>query len=268
MIRAPAWLAARCPLGLARALCGAAAWLWWTLMPVRRDRAVANLRACFPDLPPGPALRRCVAEIALGYVELLRYDRRPYEVLEVEDYAPIAQRCAAGQGSLLLAGHGGSWDLCGLVCAHATGVPTTVIAKEPSHPGVAALIREVRERGGLELLPPSGSMGKVYEALDRGRVVIFFLDQRHNAGVPVPFFGRPAWTAPSLAAAARRSGAPVFGVWQERLGTGRHRVWLHGPFDLSGDIEADTITFQRFYEDRICERPYAWLWLHDRWRRP
>ncbi|MCB9759346.1 MAG: lysophospholipid acyltransferase family protein [Alphaproteobacteria bacterium] len=268
MIKAAAWLLARAPLGMMAAVCRLLAWVWWTLVPVRRDLAVQNLQRVFPALPPGPTLRRCVAELALGYVELLRFDRTraPMPALEGADW--IRARAAAGQGTLMLAGHGGSWDLCGLATAVQTGVPTSVIAKPPSHPGVAALVRQIRERGGLELLAPSGSMTRVYEALSEGRVVIFFLDQRHNAGLPVPFFGRPAWTAPSLAAAARRSGCPVVGVWQWREGVGRHRVRAWPPFALTGDIDQDTRTFQAFYEDRVRERPHAWLWLHDRWRSP
>lgn len=267
-MRALAWVLARLPLRLAAALCALLAGVWWGLLPVRRRLAVDNLRRAFPEERPGPALRRLVGELTLGYVELLHHHRRELDAVVLEGFEPLLARARAGQGSLVLAGHGGSWDLCGLLTAQQTGIPTSVIAKEPAHPGVAALVREVREAGGLELLPVRGAMPRVLAALAEGRVVIFFLDQRHNAGVPLPFLGRPAWTSTALARVAAQAGVPVFGVWQWREGVARHRVRAWPPFALSGEVEADTRRFLAFYEDRISERPYAWLWLHDRWRRP
>ena len=268
ILRAAVWLVARTPLGLAWILAWCLAWVWWTVLPVRRAVAVSNLRACFPELAPGPALRRMMAELILGYVELLRHVRAPLPGLTFEGFEPLLARSRAGLGSLVLASHGGAWDLCGLATAQATGIPTTVIAKPPTSPAVAALIREIREGGGLALLPPRGSMGQVMEALTEGRVVIFFLDQRHNQGVLTPFFGRDALTAPSLAIAAARAGVPVFPVWQRRVGIGAHHVRLYPPFELSGDIHRDTAAFLCFVEEAIREEAHAWLWLHDRWRRP
>lgn len=268
IVRGLAWLLGRLPLRLAAGMAWALAWLWWWVLPVRRAVAVKNLGACFPGLPPGPTLRRMMAELILGYVELLHHVRAPLPGLTFEGFEPLAARARAGQGSLVLASHGGAWDLCGLATAQATGIPTTVIAKPPASPAVAALIRQVREGGGLELLPPRGSMGRVMEALSEGRVVIFFLDQRHNQGVLTPFFGRDALTAPSLAIAAARAGVPVFPVWQRRVGLGAHHVRLYPPFTLSGDFHRDTATFLCFVEERIREEAHAWLWLHDRWRRP
>lgn len=267
-MRALAWLLARVPLPLAWGLCGLAAWIWWAVLPVRRDLARRNLSACFPELAPGPTLRRTVRELGMGYVELLHHHRRPLPAVSLEGFELLHARAAAGQGTLVLTGHGGSWDLCGLCTAEQTGIPSAVIAKEPAHPEVRALARQIREAGGLELLPDRGSMPRVLEALREGKVVIFFLDQRHNRGVPLPFLGREAWTATSLARAAAQAQVPVVGVWQWREGLGRHRVRAWPPLELSGDVLADTACMLRFTEDRIRERPWAWLWLHDRWRSP
>ncbi|MCK6518533.1 hypothetical protein L6R46_26175, partial [Myxococcota bacterium] len=165
ILRALVWLVARTPLGLAWILAWGLAWVWWWVLPVRRAVAVRNLQACFPETPPGPALRRMMAELVMGYVELLHHVRKPLPNLSFEGFEALHARSRAGLGSLVLASHGGAWDLCGLATAQATGIPTTVIAKPPASPAVAALIRELREGGGLELLPPRGSMGRVMEAL-------------------------------------------------------------------------------------------------------
>lgn len=268
MIRLLAAIFTLLPLSASALLCRALAGVWWWILPIRKRVAVENLRAAFPELPPGPTLRRGFAEALLGYAELLRHQRRPLPPVEFEGIEPILERFRAGQGGLILAGHGGAWDLCVVLMVQQLRVPTSVLVRTPSSGAVDRLVRQLRGVADLELLPPVDATRRVLAALREGRMVLFLLDQRHNSGIPVPFFGRPAWTSRGLALIAARSKVPVFGVWQTRSGLGRHHVRFYPPFALSGDPEADTAAFSRFYEDRIRERPYAWLWLHDRWRKP
>lgn len=268
MIRLLAALFARLPLAASARVCALLAAVWWWVVPIRRRVAVENLRLAFPELEPGPALRRGFAEALLGYAELLRHLRAPLAGIQHTGGEAILERVAAGKGTLLLAGHGGAWDLCLVALAQRLNAPVSVLVRTPSSRAVAALVRRLRAQADIELLPPRDSTRRVFAALSEGRVVIFVLDQRHNAGIPVPFFGRPAWTSQGLALVAKRSGVPVFGVWQSRDGLGRHTVRAYPPLPLTGDVHADTATFMRFYEDRIRERPHAWLWLHDRWRKP
>lgn len=234
-------------------------WIWWVLLPVRKRLAVANYVACFPERDPGE-LRRTVGELVLGYLELAlgrRAEGRGLDLLR--------------GGGLVLAGHGGAWDLC-LISA-ARELPVTIFVRQPSNPLAAWLIARARRRADIELLPPRGSMEAAYRALERGRVVVFVQDQRHNAGIPVPFFGRAAWTSPAFGAMAWRTRAPIFGVWQGREPGGRHWVaaerldWAI-PADREAAVRALTEQSQRFYEQKIRSRPWSWLWLHDRWKVP
>lgn len=264
MIALVAWIAARTPLGLADVLSRLLAWVWWLVVPVRKRVAVDNLHACFPELEPGPTLRRTVSEMLLGYVELLQLDR---VTLEWEGGELIQERKARGEGSLVLCGHGGSWDLVAAAIPRAQDLVVSMFVRRPSDPAVNDLIERLRVEHGLTLLPPDDSMPALYAALERGETVALALDQRRNSGIPVPFFGRPAWTSPGMAVAAGKTGTPVFGLWQWRLGVGHHRVRLV-EIPTSGDVEEDTARMNQFYEDRIRERPHGWLWLHDRWRTP
>ncbi|HJN75809.1 MAG TPA: lysophospholipid acyltransferase family protein [Myxococcota bacterium] len=267
MTRAAAWVLGRIPLPLARLCAWALSWIWWLLVPIRRNVAAANLSRAFPELPPGPTLRRTVAEILLGYTELLRHFRDPVHI-EWEGVDPIRERHARGEGTLVIGSHSGSWDLAMAAFPKSQEVPLSVFVKPPAQGEVARVIADIRDKAGLYLLPPGSSMRHAYEALDAGHMVIFVMDQRRNQGIPVPFFGQPAWTSPAAAAAHARTGVPVFGCWQWREGTGRHRVRFYGPLELSGDVEDDTARLTRWYEERLRERPHGWLWLHDRWRVP
>ena len=231
-------------------------WIWWLLCPVRKRVAIDNYRAAFPDRPPGE-LRRSVGEMVWGYIELAAGRRAQVHGAE-----------QAKQGGLCLAGHGGAWDLA-LISA-AQHIPITIFVKTPTNPLVAWWIRLMRERVGIELLAPNASAMAAYRALKRGRLVVFVQDQRHNQGVPVDFFGRPAWTSRGFGVLAARTDAPVFGAWQWRdEETGLHHIQIE-PLSLEhrhpDQANLITIETQTFYENKIRTRPYSWLWLHDRWR--
>jgi KDO2-lipid IV(A) lauroyltransferase len=218
--------------------------------------AVANFQAAFPEGSPSQ-LRRTVGDLLWGYVELAIGRRASIEGAEMVQ-----------TGGICLAGHGGAWDLA-LISA-ASKIPITIFVKPPSNPIAAWWITRARTRAGLELLPPTGSALAAYRALKRGRLVVFVQDQRHNQGIPVEFFGRPAWTSRGFGVLASRTGAPLFGAWQWRDADGHHMqieaLKTDVPEDQESAIEYLTQKSQRFYEEKIRHRPHSWLWLHNRWR--
>lgn len=231
-------------------------WLWWLVVPVRKRLAVEQYRRCFPDRDPGE-LRRTVGEIAAGYVDLALGSRARVEGAEL-----------LARGGLVVCGHGASWDMT--LVSTGERAPVTIFVKPPSNRWLAAWIERRRRAGGVELLPPGGSMKDAYAALERGRAVYFVQDQRLNRGIAVPFFGRPALTSPAFAAMAWRTRAPMFGLWQWVEG-GQHRCKVVAldwpvPEDRDQAIAELTARTQRFYEESIRTAPHAWLWLHDRWK--
>ena len=231
-------------------------WIWWLVLPIRKRLAIDNYQRAFPDRPLGD-LRRCVGEMVWGYVELAMGRRATVHGAEL-----------VTEGGLCLAGHGGAWDLA--LISVANQIPVTIFVKTPANPLAAWWIQRMRERAGLELLSPTHSAVAAYRALKRGRLVVFVQDQRHNSGIPVPFFGRPAWTSRGFGVLAARTHVPIFGAWQWRdQQNGEHHLRIERLELEKPTEEADrqlTIASQQFYERKIKERPYSWLWLHDRWR--
>lgn len=260
------WFLAWAPLWMAGAFARLVSWIWWCLVPYRKTLAVTNFSLAFPGLPPGPALRESMASMILSIAELQHELRKPKIRLEFTGFEPLVERSKNGEGSLVLTGHGGAWELLGLAASRNLGLPITVIVRHISSPAVQSMIGRLRATSGLEVLPPANSFFMASKALAEGRVVVFLLDQRHNTGLAVPFFGRPALTSKALALLAKRSGAPVFGGWARREGRGHHHFELWGPLDTQGRAQEDTEKFMEFTQNRIVERPAHWLWLHDRWK--
>jgi len=272
-------LTAYTPLALSSLLCWCLAWLWWLVVPVRRKVAEDNIAQALPHIPPGARarlLRRSVHDIALGYPELLHFLRDPVgrcSMLHVEGMEHVHPHVNRGQGVIVVGGHGGCWDLMLPMMARDHGIHLACIVKPPSDPWAAHMMERARLSSGAVLISPRDGMARVYEHLESGGVVLFPNDQRHRGGIELPFFGRPALTAVSPAAAARRTGAPVVFAWQHREGTADH-VLVVSPIDdlqhsddRDDDLRANTIRFNALTEAEIRQRPHGWLWLHRRWSR-
>ncbi len=76
------------------------------------------------------------------------------------------------------------------------------------------------------------------------KVLGLLLDQKMNDGIPVPFFGRDAMTAPALAQFALKYGCPVVPAHVIRLGGARFRLVIEPPMTIAhtGDRHADILT--------------------------
>ena len=96
-------------------------------------------------------------------------------------------------------------------------------------------------------------------------------DQKMNDGIPVPFFGRPAMTAPALAVLALRFDCDVLPARVERLDGARFRLTIFPPLEVTrgGDFHADAAALMTrvnaTLEEWIRDRPEQWLWVHRRW---
>jgi len=233
-------------------------WLWWWLLPIRKGIAITNYARAFPERDPRE-LRRTVREIVVGYLELLLGRR-----------AVVHDASIVDGGGLALAGHLGAWDLA--LVSGAEAYPITIFVKPPANRIAAWIVERLRRRSGAELLPPHHAMEAAYGALERKRVVVFVQDQRHNRGIDVPFFGTPALTSPAFAAMAWRTKAPLFGIRQWKEADVHHvrveRLDWPIPEERDEAVRLLTERSQQFYESAIRERPWSWLWLHDRWKHP
>jgi len=126
-----------------------------------------------------------------------------------------------------------------------------------------------RFRGdGAELIPKGlVAARRAIAALRRDTHLTLLADQKMNDGIPVPFFGRPATTAPALAVLALRFDCDVLPARVERLDGARFRLTVLPPLPLprSGEPYADAAALMAggnaTLEEWIRDRPGQWLWL-------
>ncbi len=175
-----------------------------------------------------------------------------------------------GRPGIFFSAHLANWEVAALSIAH-RGLPLHLIYRAPNNPLVKFLSR--RPHPGAGELIPKGAEGarRALALMRKGGHLGMMVDQKLNDGIPVPFFGHDAMTAPAPARFALKFDCPVVLVRVERLHGSRLRVTHYPPIDLprTGDRRADVAAamakVNAVIEGWVRERPEQWLWLHNRW---
>lgn len=265
------------PLSAASAVGGAVArWLGPHLSVSRR--AVRNLSKAFPDKSDAEIsaivygmwdnLGRTAAEYPhLGRIDIYDPDG-PVEVVGREHVDLLRDDEAPG---IFFSGHIANWEIISLGATQ-RGVPLDRIYRAPNNRLVEWLFQYGRSAVDGALVP-KGSQGArlLLKSMRDGKHLGMLVDQKMNDGIPVPFFGRDAMTAPALGELAIRYRCPVVPARVERLGGARFRLTVLPPMELpdSGDRRADVTALMAQVNSQIeawiRETPEQWLWLHNRW---
>lgn len=244
--------------------------------------AMRNLRAAFPEKSEAELktiTRRMWDNLGRTFAEYPHLSRfRCYEpggrVEVVGEDAVVAQH-AEKPGALLVSGHFGNWELMPMAC-HQKGLPGGVIYRAANNPIVDNWIVTQRKKYVMPVQVPKKdreASRAILRILKQRGYLPMLIDQRlGDGGIPVPFFGRDAMTTPAAAVLAIKYDYPVFMAHCERLGGAHFRIVVSDrlQFERSGDEMIDIynalIKMNEYLEARIRERPWEWLWAHNRWK--
>ncbi|MGE3712958.1 MAG: lauroyl acyltransferase [Alphaproteobacteria bacterium] len=179
-----------------------------------------------------------------------------------------------GAPVFFFSGHVGNWELLAYV-AYAHGVPITSVYRKSNNPYVDDMIADIRSTWARNMFPkgPAGAV-KMARAIKNGEAIAMLVDQKMNDGIPVPFFGIHAMTAPALAQLALRYDLPIIPARVVRTSGAHFRSFTYPPLDIerTGNIERDAekimCTVNAILESWIREHPEQWFWVHQRWPRP
>ncbi|AWU93115.1 lauroyl acyltransferase [Azospirillum ramasamyi] len=261
------------PLDRASALGG---WIGRTAGPLlpKNARARRNLTRAFPEKSRAEIdailrdmwdnLGRTIAE----FPHLEQIGRERVEVVGVEHVDALRDD---GKAGLMVSGHLANWEVQSVV-ARMRGLELGLVYRAPNNPIVGELLVKLRGAAtGMQI--PKGPDGAriLLRHLTRGGHAGMLIDQKMNDGIPVPFFGRDAMTAPAAAVLGMKMKLPLCPARTERLEGAHFRITVLPPeeYPTSGDRNADARILMerlnRLLEDWIRDKPAQWLWIHRRW---
>ena len=265
------------PVAWASGLAGALARAIGPRVGVSR-RARQNLRRALPDLDEARAdavirgMWDNLGRVAAEYAHLGKY--RVYEAagrIEMVGAENIRRYGAPGERAIFFSGHFGNWEVATLAVTQA-GLGVAEIYRAANNPIVDGIINYARSVVGSELVPKGMvAARRALVALKQDRHIAMLVDQKMNDGIPVPFFGRDAMTAPALAKFALHFNCAVVPVRVDRLPHARFRITAEPPvaYERTGDAARDELALMtqvnQVLERWIREQPDHWFWLHRRW---
>ena len=214
-------------------------------------------------------LGRVVGEFPhIGKLDL--YNDPRFEVVGAEHIDAMRDD---GKPGIFVTPHIGNWELSGYAVMQRGFLKNmAVVYRSPNDPAAEWLLKISRKNLAAELIA-KGPIGarRLIEVLRAGGHVGILPDQKMNDGIAVPFFGRPAMTAPAVAQLALKFGCTIVPGRVVRRDGARFRLIADPPIALpnSGDRHADVIalttTINQVMEGYIREHPGQWLWVHKRW---
>jgi len=264
------------PLDCASAVGGALARRIGPFLGVSKH-ARRNIRRAFPELSETEiadligSMWSNLGRVAAEYPHLRKI--RVFEPggrVETHGFEHVDRAVAAGRRMIVFSGHIANWEI-GMLAGAQHGISVAQIYRALNNPLMDRMI--ARFRGDRGEFIPKGAIAarRAIAGLRRGTHLGLLADQKMNDGIPVPFFGRPAMTAPALAVLALRFDCDVLPLRVERLDGARFRVTVFPPLPLhrSGEPHAEAVALMAqinaILETWIRDRPEQWLWLHQRW---
>lgn len=243
-----------------------------------RSRMVThvNLRTCFPDMSPADRerlARRSLIETGMTVTEMgsLWYWPRQ-QVLDLvagsSGREAVDTALADGSGVILASPHLGNWEMTGLYCSSLYTM--TSLYRPPKIRELDGFMQHARERVGARLVPANAAgVRALFRTLEQGEVVGILPDQEpgRGGGMFADFFGVPAWTMTLIGRLVKRTGAPVFFTWAERLpgGGGFHIHYVPAPANLAElSIGEITTAINACAEDCIRRIPEQYQWSYKR----
>lgn len=294
LVKALSWVFCRLPPSVCVAVGTGFGQLAYVLQPKRARIGYLNLKAAYGErLSPAEAkriVRRVFGHMGAGVVEMLRLPAIDAAYLDryiaIEGLPHLHGAVASGRPVMFLTGHFGNWELTSVV-ATLIGFPIVALARvQRDFPKLYRLLISFRESKGCRVVHKGEAVRKLLQALRRRELVGVVGDQASRQGIPVEFFGRPAFFATGPFDLARLSGAVIVPAFIHRVRGPSHRIVVEPPLDLSAVPPAasppDGVSstqsrnevvvrfgiewFARLLARHIEEDPAQWLWLHKRWK--
>ncbi len=245
------------------------------LMSSRRDIAVKNLAACFPEMSAErhhATAKRCFQLIAITTLNMgvnwWASPKRLERLVSFEGKDNYDKAIAEGRNIILLAPHAIALEIGGLLLSRER--PMITMYQHTRKKLLNDIVKDRRGRFGGILVERRAPLRSLLKLIRGGNPFYYLPDQdAGDKGVFVPFFDVQAATFPMLSKFAKVGNAVVLPIFTHILPNGKGwHVKIGQALDNfpSGDEIADTRRMNMEIETMIRDEPAQYFWVHKRFK--
>lgn len=269
-------------LNLSRRASVVIAFIFFYVIPIRKQVTLNNLRRAFPYLS-----KKEIRKIAFGsyrsftitlveilFLPAMKSERMLNSIfIDTEEMKIVSKIHNENKGLIVLSGHFGNWEYLALAGSLKNNIPFNVVVKPQRNHYVDNFLNRCRTRWINKIIPLGTSIRRVYSELMNNNIVAMVADQRGPVnGIRVNFFNIPTaiYTGPALLAI--KTNVPiVFGlaIRQADYSYKAHLVEISLDNLPEGEEQQIKELSQRhmsFLESFIKKYPEQWLWMHNIWK--
>jgi len=250
-----------------------------------RDRVLSNLRLAFGGEKDDKEITRLAKEVFANFTltpfETILNCAAPsgqfIRKIKISGRTYLDAALAKGNGVIALGSHLGAFTTLGSRLA-IEGYPFNLIINEGNFPKVFRRLGDIQRKWGQKPFPPkpaTTSIKRCLNSLRRNEILYLIADEQQiRGGLPVPFFGKTAYTAPGPAIFSLKTGAPILPMFVVREKGIPQTLFIGSPIEMEltsdekKNTELLTAGFTKAIEDFIRQYPSQWPWLNRRWKLP
>ncbi|MDT3696309.1 MAG: lysophospholipid acyltransferase family protein [Ignavibacterium sp.] len=256
------------------------AYLFFYLIPIRKDVVIDNLTKAFPEKS-----EKEIRKIAFGtfhsfFITLVEILYLPWttekllnDIVEFYNLDVFEKKYLENNGLIVLSAHFGNWEYCALAGGLKTHRKFSVIVKPQRNQLVNDWMNKVRTKWNNEVVTLGVSIRNVYAVLMKKEIVAMVADQRGpEESIKLDFFGRKTSVYTGPAVLSLKMNTPLIIGIAVRQPDFRYKIALEeiSRDNLPENYEEKIIELSRrmleYLENYIRRYPEQWFWMHRRWK--
>jgi len=244
----------------------------------RNSVVLKNLRNSFPEIDEDEIQKiadnfyRHILDLIFETLKLLTISKGTIEQHVEFTGTEVLEKLNREKRSLILVmGHLGNWELCGLRVCTALKCPLIGIYHPIANRYFDRMFRHMRERNGMQLVTMHDAARLMIKKKHQVTATGFIADQTpsYTDAYWMMFLNQATLVFKGLAKMAKRLNQPVVYVSVKKMIRGHYSVCTELLIDKPEEYSEDEITqiHMRRLEQDILNQPEIWLWSHKRWKK-